>query len=300
MIPVIASPFGYEVALNKQAVMKTILIATDFSNAAHNAALYAAELAKAFNARLILFSAYEQASVPVSEIPVLTSADMGIRAKRRLEDEKQLLTKGNGFLVETSSKPGIAASCILQAIEENKADIIIAGMKKSDQAIRRVFGSTVTALLNKLSVPLLVVPENASFRDISAIALANESDVAPDSDPHLLDILREIGERFHSKLYLVRVVKNRFQEAYEVLNRPFKINRMVRTLDPAYECIEGKDVPQALTEFTEAYHINLLALLRPQHTLLERWFLKSTTRAVIFESPVPLLILPERQRAAAS
>jgi len=274
--------------------MKTILIATDFSVAAYNAALYAAELAKAFNARLILFNAYEQAPLPVSEIPVLTSEDMGTRAKRGLQNEKQLLTKGNGLRVETSSRPGLAASCILQAIEENKADIIIAGMKKNDQAVRRFFGSTVTALLKKLSVPLLVVPEDATFRNISAIALAIESDAAPDSDPHLLDILRETGERFHSKLYLVRVVKNRFQEAYEVLNRPFKINKMVRTLDPVYECIEGKDVPQALTEFTEAYHIDLLALLRPQHTLLERWFIKSTTRAVIFESPVPLLILPSK------
>jgi hypothetical protein len=31
--------FDCKVALNKQAVMKTILIATDFSDAAHNAAL---------------------------------------------------------------------------------------------------------------------------------------------------------------------------------------------------------------------------------------------------------------------
>jgi len=41
----------------KKPIMKIILVATDFSDAAHNAALYAAELAKAFNARLILFSA---------------------------------------------------------------------------------------------------------------------------------------------------------------------------------------------------------------------------------------------------
>jgi len=280
--------------------MKTILIATDFSDAAHNATLYAAELAKVFNARLILFSAYEQVSVPISEIPVLTLDEISIRVKRELEDEKRLLTKGNGLLVETGSKPGVAATCILQAIEENKVDIIIAGMKKSVSAIRRIFGSTVTALIKKLPVPLLVVPEDASFRYISAMALANETDVPPDSDPHLLNILREIGERFHSKLYLVRVTKDRFQEAYEVLNRPFKINRMVRSLDPVYECIEGKDVPQALTDFTEAYHINLLALLRPQHTLLERWFIKSTTRTVIFESPIPLLILPERQKIAGT
>lgn len=50
--------------------MKTILVATDFSAAAHNASLYAVELARAFNARIILFNAFQQAPVPVSEIPV--------------------------------------------------------------------------------------------------------------------------------------------------------------------------------------------------------------------------------------
>ncbi len=273
--------------------MKTILVATDFSDAAHNASLYATELAKAFNARVVLFNAYDQVPVPVSEIPVLTIEEMGIRAERKLKNEKQLLTARNWLPIETLSKPGIASQSILQAVKEANADIIIAGMKNTGTAIRRFFGSTVTALAKKLPVPLLIVPEGIPFIKISTIALANESDVDPDSDPHLLDALREIGERFHSKLYLVRVAKNRFREAYEVLNRPFKINKMVRTLDPVYECIEGKDIPEALNDFIEAYNINLLALLPHQHKLLERWFYSSITRSMIFESQIPLLIIPE-------
>lgn len=278
--------------------MKTILVATDFSDAAHNATLYATELAKAFNARLILFSAYEQVPVPVSEIPVLALEEMRIRVQRQLEHEKQVLTAGNTISVETMAKPGIAAKCILQAANENKADILITGMKKTGVALRRFFGSTVTALTKKLPIPLLVVPEDTAFTNISAIALANESDAAPDSDPHLLDILREIGERFHSKLYLIRVAKNQFQEAYEVLNPPFKIKRMVRTLDPVYECIEGKDITQALNDFITGYNINLLALLPHKHALLDSWFYKSTTRSMIFESQTPLLILPEMHKHA--
>jgi nucleotide-binding universal stress UspA family protein len=50
--------------------MKTILIATDFSKAAHNAALYSMELAKAFNARLMLFNSYQPVPVSVDVAPV--------------------------------------------------------------------------------------------------------------------------------------------------------------------------------------------------------------------------------------
>ena len=273
--------------------MKTILVATDFSEAAHNACLYAGELAKAFNARLILFSAYEQVPVPVSEIAVLNLEEMGIHVQHQLEDEKEALTREYKIPVETMSKPGIAARGILQTVAEKKVDIIIAGMKKTGAAMRRLFGSTVTALIKKLSVPLLIVQEKTSFVNISTIALATESDAGPYSGPHLLDILREIGERFHSKLYLVRIARNQLHEAYEVQNRPFILSRMVRTLDPSYECIEGKDIPQALNDFNEAYHVNLLGILPHEHHFLQWLYYNSITRAMVFESKIPLLILPQ-------
>jgi nucleotide-binding universal stress UspA family protein len=275
--------------------MKTILVATDFSNAAHNAVVYAAQLANAFNARLILFSAYEQARVPVSEIPVLTMEEMEVRVQRQLEDEKQFLELPDKLNIETISRQGYAARCILEVVDEQQAEIVVAGMKNEDVFIRQVFGSTVTALAQKLSVPLLVVPEDAMFFNITSIALAYEGDIAPDSNPHLLDILREIGERFHSRLYLVRVAQNKFQATYEMLNRPFRLNRMVRTLDPQYKCIAGNDIAKFLHNYVSNYNISLLALLPHKHSSFEKWFIKSTTRTMIFESPVPLLIVPEKQ-----
>ena len=274
--------------------MKTILVATDFSDAAHNASLYAVKLARAFNARIILFNAFQQVPVPVSEIPVLTREEMAVRVERQMEKEKKLLGEGNDVPIEFFFKSGVANRLISKAVIEKGADIIITGMKKDNSAIRHILGSTVTQLIQHLVVPMLVVPENTTYAGISTIALANESDVAPDSDARLLDMLRILGERFHSKLYLVRIVKDRFHEAYEVLNRPFKISRMVRTLDPIYACIAGKDVPEALNNFTSGYNINLLALLAHKHDLLERLFFKSTTRAMIFKTPIPLLILPDR------
>ena len=274
--------------------MKTILVATDFSTAAHNASLYAVELARAFNARIILCNVFQQVPVPVSEIPVITMEEMAVRVERQLKEEKKLLSEGNDVPIELFFKPGIADRIILKAVTEKGADIIIAGMKKDNVTIRHIFGSTVTQLVKNLEVPMLVVPEEITYTSISTIALANENDVAPDSDARLLDTLRLLGERFHSKLYLVRIAKDRFHEAYEVLNRPFKISRMVKTLDPIYECIVGKDVPEALKDFTSGYKINLLALLTHKHDFWERLFIKSTTRAMIFETPVPLLILPDK------
>jgi len=275
--------------------MKTILIATDFSDAANNAAIYGVELADTLNAKVILFSACHQIPVLVEAPAVITWQEIEQEVQQQLTNEARTLSARHNTPVTTCCKTGAAARAILEAVKENKVDLVITGMKKSGKQYRRIMGSTVTELIGKMQVPMLVVPEDVRYSYIANIALANESDIAPDTDRHILYALRRIAERFHSKLYLVRVAKNRFAEAYEMMRRPFQLSRMMYTLDPIFTCIEGKDVTQALTEFVDQYNIQMLAVLPHKYSMFQRWFLKSTSRALAFESEVPLLILPYNQ-----
>lgn len=277
--------------------MKVILAATDFTPAAHNATVYAASLARVFNARLILYNAYQQILTPAVEAPVFISTEeLKKYTEEKLTQEVSRLDPYSQLTIETACTEHTEAIGIEEAARRSKADIIVTGMKSQGKGIRRIIGSTVTALLRKSAVPVIVVPEEARSGTMMNIALATDSDASPDSDPHMLDTLCELGERFSSKLYLIRVTKNKFEEAFEVMNRPFKINRMVSSLDPVYQCIEGKEVATALNDFIKSYNIDMLALVPHKHSLLERWFSKSTTRSMIFETEIPLLILPEVKR----
>lgn len=274
--------------------MKSLLVVTDFSEAAHNATMYGAALARAFNAKLFLFSAYLQLPVPYAETPVMISAeDMSNLVNYKLKQEAEMIRAKGKITLETDCMEGPAVDLILQEARKRKADLIIAGMKTQGKGIRRILGSTITALAKKAHIPLVVVPEGLAFSNITAIALANESDIAPDADKHLLNALGEISEKFHSKLYLVHIAKNDFKEAFSVLNRPFRLIRMMKTLDPQYKCFQGKGLSRSLNEFISAYNISMLAMLPHQHFLPVSWLSKSATRAMIFESRIPLLILPD-------
>lgn len=277
--------------------MKTILAATDFSPAGHNACVYAAALAKAFNARLILFSAYQQIPFPAVETPVIIPVEeIREQTQKQLTDEIKAIDPYEQLIINTRHAEGTPAHQVQQAAVEDKADVIVVGMKASDQGFRKLLGSTVTALARITSIPVIVVREHTGFKRLDTIALATESDAAPDADPHLLDTLRELGERFYSKLFLVRVAKDKFHEAWEVLNKPFLLTKMVRTLDPEFESISGRHVAEALNVFIEKYDVDMLALLPHKHTLPERWFGKSITRSMVFKANIPLLILPDLHR----
>jgi len=275
--------------------MKTILLTTDFSKAAHNSCSYGIELARAFNARVILFSAYQQVPMVISESAVVITADnMEAFLQRQLANEANLVNRAGIVTLETVCMEGSPANSILKIAKENNADIIVTGMKESGKGFRRVMGSTVTALAGKTTIPLLVIPEEARYGGLNSIALANESDIDADADIHLLDALREIGEKFQSRLYLLRIARNKFHEKYEALNRPFRLARALRTLAPVYKCIGGKGIEQAFNDFVAGYQVNMLALLPHKYSLMERWFIKSTTRSMIFATHIPLLILPEQ------
>jgi nucleotide-binding universal stress UspA family protein len=57
----------------KIKIMKTILVPTDFSEAAKNAAEYAINLAKVLNTKVTLFHVYH-VPLPISEVPIMVSA----------------------------------------------------------------------------------------------------------------------------------------------------------------------------------------------------------------------------------
>lgn len=274
--------------------MKTILVATDFSEASRNASLYAIEMAKAFNARIILFSAYREVPIPTNEPALIMAAeDMNKVTHQLLKREAGNLYSGKNIAIETCSKEGPAHDTILAAVKELKADLIVIGMKAAAKRFRKLFGSTVTTLTKKTNIPMIIVPENTRYAPIDVIAIATDNDLPPDTDHLLLYSLRYIAERFHSKVFIVRVFDDSFRDVYEWSAHPAKLERMIRTLDPQYERVDGNNVPAALNNFIKGNKVNLLAMLPHKHDLLESLFIKSTTTSMIFETKTPLLVLPE-------
>src|SRR6476619_2434958 len=131
--------------------MTTILIATDFSNASRNAALYGVELAKALDAKIILFNAYEIPQ-PAPGLGVSVSRyDIMMQTDTRLLKESDFLDPKRE-LIEIMCDEGVAKDAIINTAKEKNADYIIAGMKGSGKTLKKIFGSTATSLIKKSDI----------------------------------------------------------------------------------------------------------------------------------------------------
>lgn len=273
--------------------MKNILIATDFSPAAAKAAGYAAQLAAAFNAKVSLVTAFQEVPVPADGMVVLGENNIAGLSQCSLEEEADRLRLQQPLVIETLSRPGAATSTILEVARETHADLIVAGMSSNGKGARKIFGSTATALARRTTIPLLIVPESASFAPPAAIALAD--DVIREKDRDLPPFLKKLLDRFHPRFFLIRIFNEGAGEIVEILHQT-GLDRVVGALGPIAGIRSGTPLVQTLEKFLGSCPVDIL-VMRPQpKSLVEQWLFGSHTRDMIFETSIPLLIIPERSR----
>lgn len=270
--------------------MKTILIATDFSSAARNATTYGFELARQMQAKVILFTAYQtEPALPDSSL-YMTAADLQRNAYKKLLNEAETIDPRRTISLETECLNGPVNNSILAAALVNNASCIIVGMKERGKEMRKYFGSTVTDLCKRSSVPLIVVPADAVFAIPKTIALA--SDITDDTDIHILNPLQTIAENFGAKLYVVRVIKKSMDEVIERLSTSERLHWFLADLRPSYRFLEAENVAKAMNDFVKQHAVDMVAVIPHEHTLFERVFTRSVTKDLVFHTAVPLLILP--------
>jgi len=271
--------------------MKKIMIATDFSPAARNATDYALQLAEVFNATVVLMSAFEQQPILVTETPWMLNSEIEKDlVQRRLEQEVDNLMTEKPKAIDILVWKGTAGHAIVEAAEHTGADLIVVGMVREDKEMRKIFGSTTTGLARKTRVPLLVVPEKARFEKPTGIALAE--DVTQENVQATPAPVVELLEKFHATLYLVRIFNREAGEIIEVLHTNANRRRRIGAFTTLGETSLDDNIARALENVVENHAIDILVLRPEPKSLLGERLYGSTTRDMLFDSSIPLFILP--------
>lgn len=184
----------------------------------------------------------------------------------------------------------MASRAIVEAAEHSGADLIVVGMVGENKEVRKIFGSTATGLARKTRVPLLVVPEKARFEKPTGIALAE--DVTQEKDQETPAPVVELLEKFHATLYLVRVFNPEAGEIIEVLHTNANRRRRIGAFTPLGETSLDNNIARALENVVETQPISILVLRPEPKSLFDERLYGSTTREMLFDSSIPLLILP--------
>jgi nucleotide-binding universal stress UspA family protein len=140
-------------------VFKTVLWATDGSEAAERALPVARGIAQTYGARLLVIHVSE---VPFVGVPraVLAAKEISDALKADLQQKVEDL-KREGVTAEFASVDITmrgAAHAIAEFAREQDADLIVAGTRGNSQLVRVLVGSVTRRLLELAPCPVLAVP----------------------------------------------------------------------------------------------------------------------------------------------
>jgi nucleotide-binding universal stress UspA family protein len=269
--------------------MKTILVATDFSPAALNAAQYAADMASVVDAELYLLHVYQVPAAYGDVAMLIHIADIEKLAEKDMSAfVNELSRKRLALKLQTEVRPGNFLSELESVCEEITPYTIVMGSQGTTAAERLFFGSHAVLATRKLMWPLITVPASVKFETIKKIGLACDFDNVTYTIPvaEIKILLKDLNAELH-----ILNTGNTKQFAPDTVFESGLLQEMLGTLQPKYHFIVDEETEQGIIDFVERNHIDLLVIFPKRHKLLEKLIYKSHSKQFVLHSHVPVMAL---------
>jgi nucleotide-binding universal stress UspA family protein len=274
--------------------MKTLIVPTDFSPVSVNAMNYAINMAKDIHAGVILFHAY-QVPVAFSEVPVVTISleEMKLQSDQKMQELKESVQH------VTSGEVDIRVHNVLgDTIEElemlcntEKPFAVVMGTHGAGTIETMFLGSTTMSTINRLHVPVMIVPPGATFKPIHRIGFACDYSQVAESTP--ITEIKKWVSLFDAKLKVLNVDYNNRQFNPNVPMSLTKVHELLAPLNPDFHYIDDPDIEEGINAFAETHGIELLITIPKKHKLLDKIFQRSHTRTLALHAHVPILAIHE-------
>jgi len=276
-------------------MLRHILVATDFSENAHNALRYAVQLAVDVKAKLTLLHVTEPEAF-LAQTPgdlmdqIWKEVEAGVmkemeQSLRKIREELPDLEMPG---VRKEMRSGLVADAILMAADDLQADLIVAGSHGYAGIKDLFFGNHTASLVSKSERPLLVVPGSYSYQGIRKMAYAIDFQSIDDT---ALQTLVELKEELGATLEIVHVdVEEGKAAPAEVENFTRLVQRLFGQAHIRYEFLEGKSPVAALIGYMERSDADLLAMKHRHRNFLAMILGRSVSKDLLKVANLPILV----------
>jgi len=277
--------------------MKTIIVPTDFSATAYNAARYALGLASQMGtARILLYHAYELIvpipDVPTS-IPMVDPNELKAASLEGLEHMKQDLLPilPGGVELDYRADNNLLAASIEDLSKEEKADLIIMGTTGGSQLEEILIGSNTIDVVKHTSCPVMIIPSNVSFQPVKRIVFACDFKKVGTGTP--IYPLKRLLNVFQGELHVLNIDKEGKGLAGDTPEASLLLDTLLEGLHPKYHFIDHSNVVQGIMEFADKEKADLIITVPRKHGLFESIFKRSRTAQLAFHTHIPMLAIHE-------
>lgn len=152
---------------------------------------------------------------------------------------------------------------------------------------------SIADIVDKLDKPVLVFPLDATYRGIKTIVYATDFN---ENDIEVLKQLAVVAKTLEASITLCHIIK---KEDYDVELKMSGFQELLRRkIDfVPIQILDEKagNVTKGIKQFSKKYHADLIVLLKEEKNFLQSIFGHSTTKAMLKDIDIPLLIYREQK-----
>lgn len=250
--------------------VKKVLIPVDFSLASKNAIRYVKNVFDGEPIQVILLYVTNEGWDDIQEI------EDGFTQIRKLE------LGGSSFLITHTIIHGDPATEIMKSAKNGKTDLVILGLKGDSELL-----SIADELLKNIESPIITVPENYVSHKVKRITYASDHKQVEYSE--VFDIIRLLAQKFDSKVYIFHLYPE--QEMIAADQSEPVLEYYLESTRHEYFTVADPNILEAIHDFVERQHIDLLAVLARDHGHNELHSEGKLVYELARVSQVPMLIL---------
>jgi nucleotide-binding universal stress UspA family protein len=261
--------------------MITVIVPTDFSPNANNAALYAAKMLTGnYDVELVLYHAYEKEN----EVETVD---------RTLNDLKDLLSQHSITKIECLSEHNDEFIDSLDRLARHRdAQLIVMGISTKSRLGQVFFGSNTLKIVQKNPCPVLIIPPEAEYAEKKNVALISDFKDVRKTTPVIP--IKNILRLFNPSLHIVNVDSEHYVSlTQEFLEERGYLLESFKEFNPEFYFIRTFDLHDTIHTFVQDKKIDLLVTIPRHHSMFSNLFKVSNTKKLVYESAIPILAAHE-------
>lgn len=276
--------------------MGNILIPTDFSPNAWNAVAYALQFFKDENCKFYFLHTYTPAFYRLDymmggpEFSAIPDYEVDISVEgleKTVQDvKKQFPNKKHSY--ETVSAFNTLTDEINAFSKRKHIDMVVMGTQGATGAQKLFLGSSTVFVIRKATVPVLVVPKNCKFADVKKILFP--TDYWPQYKKEEVQTIIDMAKMHNAEITLLH-----FKEGYgltkgQLANKSVLEDELQSVPHQEVE-LAGKAKPDAILDYIEEQHINLLTMMNRGHSFFDGILIKQNIDQIGFHVHIPFLVV---------
>lgn len=269
-------------------VTNKIIVPTDFSKTADNAARYATEIARHLGGGVELVHVLN----PATDLNTGYMIDPGIEAvkRKKLQELSAQISEETGVSVNSKFILGFPIEELTRLSEETDVLLVVGATGESD-ILEKVFGSVASHLSRRSKAPVLIVPKEVVFKPYKEVVYASND---ASMDYRISSLVKNFVSHFDCRLHCVHIGKD---DQYP----DWQMDAIFGESDDAVprlkkEHLMEADVAEGLNHYCEKENADLLILTTQERNFWRTIVHTSITKEMALHPHLPLLVLHDERK----